>query len=534
MRRARTSLPLAVQLLAPASSLQTLQAHAPSPSVVSLPLPSPSSSASPTPAPPNTRQNSAIKSAPPTSASTPTHTAPPNTRQNSAKSAPSTSAPTPRPALSKSPSVTATSCLPPLFETPTPELVALHDKLYHFLALILRAYVLQWYSKISPRDTQPLPEINNALVPILRPLLDVHREELVDLLLLHAPALLTLHLQTLRQAQAAVPLPATSYISTATPNAVPTVQNPEEPEQAGIDEVLDGMREEEERLGDAYHARLPLRSVTRQDGHWTVDPEYYVALGLRLQPEGGELQKTIVAELLAGSVLGNVSKRIGMPWFWAQMLHKQLSPKSFSDADSEPAEVTQPRRTIVQKTKAVVGKMKATGQTVRGLYATWASSPPPERKHTHLAMPWVHLLRELLAIDRAGLFTRLAFALFGMLVLLLSPVVDRILPILVTQTLTPALGMRILALLERIIFPCDGYPSPDEFREPGPPEQALLWEQLREDVRRKAPWMGVFGEGWDERLLDVVGHRGPNAHLAAMLYDAVVGTLAPELLVESK
>lgn len=415
----------------------------------------------------------------------------------------------------------------------TPELVPLHDKLYHFVALILRAYVLQWYAKISPRDTQTLPEINNALVPILRPLLDFHREEIVDLVLLHAPALLTLHLQTLREAQRAVPLPATSYLHSSTPNTIPPADSETEgPEQAGIDEVLDNIREAETRLGDAYHARLPLRSVTREDDYWTVDPEYYVALALGLQQDGGELQKTIVAELLAGSVLGNVSKRIGMPWFWAQMLHKQLNPESFSDAESPDDGAEAKKTSVVQKTKATLGKIKRTGRTVSSLYATWASSPPPERKHARLALPWLAVIRELLAIDERNLFIRIAFGLLGMFVLLVSPVVDRVLPILVTQALTPGLGLKILVLLERIIFPCDGYPSPDEFREPGPPEQALLWEQLRKDVQKKMPWMSVFGEGWDERMLDVIGHRGPNAHLVSMLYDAVVGTLAPQLLVK--
>lgn len=434
-RSSRTTLPLAVQLLAPPS------VHTRSPSVISLsPLP---------PASP--------------SLISPTSQLLPN---------------------AKSPA-SATSCLPPLFDTPTPELVQLHDKLYHFIALLLRAYVLQWYQRISPRDTTTLPEINAALVPILRPLLDIHREELVDLLLLHAPALLLLHLRTLREARQAV-----------------AVRGGE--------------------LGDAYHARLPLRSVTKEDGDWVVNSEYYVAVGIELQPTGGDVQKTLVAELLAGVVLGNISKRITMPWFWAQIGHRLLSPSTpYTNNDLEKKRKTG----LVQRTRAV-------RRRISSLYSLWAAAPPPERKYARLSVLWLAVLRELFAVSEQGLLVRMLFGFLGIVVLLLSPIVDRLAPVLITRALTPQLGMNVLTMLEKIIFPCDGWPSPDEFCEPSPEEQALLWSQLRGDVRQRAPGLNILGVGWEDRTLDLIAHKGPNAHLAAMLYDAVVGTLAPDLLVQ--
>lgn len=465
MRKARSSLPLAVQLLAPAQAHAHTHTHAHSPSpsaslpsLPSLPL------ASPTPSP----------------------------------AAPSPAHPSP------SPSPTATSCLPPLFATPTSELAALHERLYHFVALLLRAYVQQWYRRLSPRDATALPAINAALVPIVRPLLDVHREDVAELLLVRAPALLLLHLRTLREARTAL------LVSGACVGACVGAGEDEGEELAA-------------RLGDAYHARLPLRSVARApDGRWAVDPEYYVALGLALQPPGpgADVQRTLVAELLAGSVLGNVSKRITMPWFWAQVGHKLLSRRAPAGKAPAPA----PLVPLVQRARAA-------GERVSALYALWAASPPPERKYACVAAAWVAVLRELARADERGLAVRVLIGALGVLVLLLAPVLDRLAPVLLARALTPQLGTTLVAALERAVFPCDGWPSPDEFRVPPPHEQARLWAQLRADVRGAAPWAArVLGDGWEDGALDALAHPGPNAHLAAMLYDAAVGALAPGLL----
>ncbi|KAG8912994.1 hypothetical protein FRC01_004804, partial [Tulasnella sp. 417] len=51
----------------------------------------------------------------------------------------------------------------PLFPLTTPDRAVLNDQIYKFLALALRAFVLTWWSKLSSRDKEFLPQITKVV-----------------------------------------------------------------------------------------------------------------------------------------------------------------------------------------------------------------------------------------------------------------------------------------------------------------------------------------------------------------------------------
>jgi hypothetical protein len=108
-------------------------------------------------------------------------------------------------------------------------------RLHHLIALALRAYVLSWYTRISPRDRALLPSINNTIItPLLQPILSSIYDDstpLLDLVLLDLPTIINLHIKTYREA-----------VHTTALGFGP--------------------------LGDAYHARLPLASVVKIEEKW--------------------------------------------------------------------------------------------------------------------------------------------------------------------------------------------------------------------------------------------------------------------------
>jgi hypothetical protein len=137
------------------------------------------------------------------------------------------------------------------------------------------------------------------------------------------------------------------------------------------------------------------------------------------------------------------------------------------------------------------------------------------------------LLREgaLFLAPNPPLGLRLALGAAGVLATLLGPAADRLAPYLLDLVLTPATGVRVVALLERVLFP-DGWPGPPPI-EPSADEADAMKARLREVMRRRG------GLGLDlGRAVDVLGDGGCNAHLIAMVLDAAVLALVPELAAD--
>lgn len=132
----------------------------------------------------------------------------------------------------------------------------------------------------------------------------------------------------------------------------------------------------------------------------------------------------------------------------------------------------------------------------------------------------------------------------------------RLLPHLLKQHLTTSTALRLVDLLERLLFPLDGYPAPT------PPDPTLLEQQVMRRELEERLSMAIPSESYLfvpivrmvrmlltrpdsirstllpshlelKALLDPISDVGCNSHMVGMVYTACIARLVPELAVTS-
>ena len=300
------------------------------------------------------------------------------------------------------------SFLHPLFIRRAP---CAHSRIYHLIALALRAYVLTWLPRIT-RDRSLLPHIHqDLLAPILTPIfasIASDPDSLVPLILHDLPGVLVLHIKTYWTAR------ETSRI---------------------LHEPLD----------KSYHSVLPLLSTEPagpqrppEEGRNAVPEGQYVLSGLWLTafsdsvaklylPEKEyqvDVQRTMVRELIGRTVLGGVGRRLVEGWFWYGLILRLLpSPKPLYKATS-PRSLAENSLSIAYTVISGFWKIWAVG--------TWIAASltaAPASEHKDCASSWLELARVILGVDgrlgKRNWALRLAWGLIEMVMVLFSPLLDR-------------------------------------------------------------------------------------------------------------
>lgn len=391
--------------------------------------------------------------------------------------------------------------LPALFSVGDDEdLQILHDKIYNLIALALRAYMLSWYAKLSPRDRTLLPVINrDVVVPLLSPLFALEKERITELLILHIPVLLATHVQTYWASRAAL-----------------------------------------EPLQEAYHARIPSPTTAEIEGVYALNPTYLsalvdalLALHLPEKDYAADAERLVVREVVARAVLGSIGRRLSQPWFYAQIGLKFIPHEKKQSQDAG----------LAHRLSRIYANVVMILALLWG-FITWLVTflpTCPPAKYTRIADGPIVLLRALLGIDgrggmvRAPIISRIAFAALEIIITLLSPVIDRVVPPLLEKALTPPTAIRVVDLLEKLLFP-DGYPGPSPV-DPTPEEAAELDSMLRARIAqfRVIDYMVVPADKTPvDACIDPFCDAGCNSHLVGMLLNAIVGTLVPRLLAEEQ
>lgn len=280
-------------------------------------------------------------------------------------------------------------------------------RLYHLIALALRAYVLSWYTRISPRDRALLPSINSTvLTPLLQPpLASIYNDPspILDFILLDLPTILQIHVSTYHDAR----------------------------HQESLDLGL---------LGDAYHARLPLLSVEKKDEVWQLSPLYLTSLadgilknGLSVEEYGSTVERLMIRELIGRVILGGVGRKLSEDWFWYGMLLKFLPlPKCESKDTKEPPPMSH-RIGMMERVTSWITKlcsiMMLVWTSIISIAALYSSAPIPRPEHRHCAQPWLLLVRALFEGDQRNryrpIIQRLLLGSLDTVIYLASPVLDR-------------------------------------------------------------------------------------------------------------
>ncbi|KAJ7630693.1 PXA domain-containing protein [Roridomyces roridus] len=460
--------------------------------------------------------------------------------------------------------------LPPLFAAPStpPELTA---ELYDFIALALRAFVNPWWTKISRYDKEFLPDIARILTHVVRALeTRVLDADLVPLVFHDVPAIVTQHYRDYRNAAAKV---STSYASGGA-LGIPLLFHNAQPHMAV---AADGTI-------DPEYMRQLVDHILKS----CLPPEDYAP----------EPERYVIREIVVKILLQDVIPKITQPWFIQKIILDSLGQQSVllskPRPPSPPASHFSYHTLIVVALSAIqalssvglamaqayrhaVTTIKRVNQSPQRLQTTrvsasplfpprspasvpipvspnspsisasssisssWAASAPQESPvaaiyaQSNHALPALMLVSEIFTTS-ARMAASSIMHTISLVLLLFSPFLDRLLPYLLAQALSPKLLLTITLAAKRTLFP-NGYPAPPP-PDPTPEEQAQMRARLLA-YRGKSPWVEthllplVLGSDPSETLaaaLDPLTSRECNVHLVMLLLDCIIGTLFPELL----
>ncbi|XAO21966.1 hypothetical protein I312_100728 [Cryptococcus bacillisporus CA1280] len=415
--------------------------------------------------------------------------------------------------------------LPQLVIGNGPEIDLLNERIYNLVALALRGYILSWYTRFS-KDRTLLPSIHSTIIhPILSPILTSvydDPERIVKWILRDLLSSVEIHVKVYWEAKAAL--------------------------GAGT-------------LGDRYHARLPLPSVTASsspapyipvDPTYTLSSEYLTSLSVALiQPTETEeersqmgLQGLMIREVLARAILAGGMRRLCFGWFWYGLILKLLGEPGdpFPWRHTTPQKQDEPEslhQLVLSYMRAIITLFTTIYSAIVALIAVYTAAPPPSPEYEGCTDTLMGMMREMVGVDGyAGIEAkkwrkRMVWGGVEMAVGLTSPVLDRIIPHLLSSQLTPKLSFRLIDLAEKLLFPLDGYPGPTPI-DPTPDEAADMRNKAEKRIGEiiPKPLRVVFcPEDKDvRRLMEWMADAGCNAHLVGMMLVSLVATLLPDLV----
>lgn len=195
----------------------------------------------------------------------------------------------------------------PLFPLATPDHVQLNDQVYRFLALALRAFVLTWWSKLSPKDKEFLPQITKVVQHVVKNVQErLDEEKLTEMLLVDIPVLVQRHYTDYRSAAAKV---GTSYgASTDLPRTFHRLQ----PHIAVQVEDTQGASLGAEGLLDPIYLGAAVDMILKA----CLPPE----------ESGADMERHILREIIVGPILSSSLPRVVQPWFIHKALLEVLGP----------------------------------------------------------------------------------------------------------------------------------------------------------------------------------------------------------------
>ncbi|KAJ7492870.1 PXA domain-containing protein [Mycena latifolia] len=464
--------------------------------------------------------------------------------------------------------------LPPLFASPNtpPELTA---ELYDFVALALRAFVNPWWTKISRYDKDFLPDITRILTHVIRAFeARVLDTDLAPLVFRDGPAIITQHYRDYRNAEAKL---STTYAAGGA-LSLPVLFHNLQPHMAVS---ADGAIDPEYMRQLVDHI---LKSCLPQEDY---DPE----------PE-----RFVIREIVLKILLKDVIPKITQPWFIQKTILDLLGQDDVVITKPRPSSpptasilsfhtlivvflsaiqaLSGACLAMINAYKQAVGTIKRVNQTPRrpqpvrrvsspfprprsptsvpipmspvspsisasSSVSSWAASPepstssisPPDTIPNDYAIAPLILISEIFTTSARMASASITHTL-SLLLVVFAPFLDRLLPYLLTQALSPKLLLTTTRNAKRTLFP-NGYPAPPPI-DPTPEEQAQMRARLLA-YRGKSPWVEthilplVLGSDPNETLaaaLDPLTSRECNVHLVMLLLDCIIGTLFPELLGE--
>ncbi|KAH7345152.1 PXA domain-containing protein [Rhizoctonia solani] len=461
------------------------------------------------------------------------------------------------------PTHSPTAPLPPILtldlSEDDPALAELNKELYDFLALALRAFVQTWWGQITPRDRDFMPQITRVITHVIQ---DIERRasrvDLSHLMLRHVPALVDLHLNDYRMAAMRM---GTAFTNTLPSQTVPGLFHVLQPHVA---------IQTNQEPGAPIISQIYLRQLVEN------------ILKLSLPPEDwqSETERTIVREIVACVVLGNMFKKLAQPWFLHQIVLGFLKPSPSAQSESKESLsrfrvpsvqvlvifVLSAMQTISSLALSIISTFQHLVALTHAANRAYERQKPPQRRNTSdsitslsssidgntdttaevsleseanedILVPSLKLAGNLIQAENRLPITA-SLLLLRLLSQLFQPWLERLIPFVLSRTISPTSLTNAIQSGKRALFPNDGWPGPAPV-EPTIEEQLLLREQLEGRLSELChPWLAsvILGSSRKTQALMIKQALDPfsesaeiNSHLLVMLLDLVVSELWPEL-----
>lgn len=464
--------------------------------------------------------------------------------------------------------------LPPLFisETLPPELTA---EVYDFIALALRAYINPWWTKITRYDKEFLPQVTHILVIVIRALeLRIQRLDFPALVFHDIPTILSQHYADYRNALSKL---STSYASGGAAS-LPQLFSQMQPHTA----ILPDGKIDPEYFRQVFdyilRVCLPLEDHEAEAERIIVREVIIKVLLDDVLPKVTQpwfIQKTIL-DLLGPSAEEEYMGPLSAPpssFSFHNLLIIILSVlQSFSGACIALIHAYKQAIITIKLVQHSPPYRSSTLPPQTGHTVPPSTSPVADQSHKFVPPPSISptastssstssyrpqqsasISAESLTITQVGgnyaapglamvsevFSTRDRFSsnIFHMMLTMLSisitSFLDKLLPYLLLNTLSPAFILNITRLSKRTLFP-NGYPGPQ-------PQEPTLEEQA--EIRAKlVAWRGkgvlsyflplILGPRPSDTLgavVDPLSSAQCNTHLLVLILDTVLMGLFPEL-----
>ncbi|KAG9128231.1 Proteasome subunit alpha type-2 [Ceratobasidium sp. 392] len=429
-----------------------------------------------------------------------------------------------------------------------PALGELNNELHDFLALALRAFVHSWWSQITPRDRDFLPQITRVLSYVIQ---DIEQRafhiDLSSVLLRQIPTLIDLHINDYHAAAIRMDTAFTNVSPPPTVTSVFHMLQPHVAIQSGQD------------TGSPIISEIYLRQLV----------ENILRLSLPPQDWESEAERFIVREIVACVVLSNVFKKLAQPWFLQQLVLGLLSPRSTIQPESIVIFALSAMQTISGLALAVISTFQSVVTVTQAAHRSQDSRSRSSVKtptipnishrrslsdgedsvvipltsavdtdtHQDILAPSLKLIGGLLQAE-----SRLSASSIILLLRLADkigqPWLERLIPFVLARAISPSSLVQIIQAGKRSLFPNDGWPGPPPV-EPTVEEQLLIREQLEGRLGELCPaWIAniLLGSSRKARASTIKQALDPfsesaeiNSHLLIVLLDLVVSDLWPEL-----
>ncbi|KAF8302597.1 hypothetical protein DL93DRAFT_2121871 [Clavulina sp. PMI_390] len=221
----------------------------------------------------------------------------------------------------------------------------LNDEIYDFIALALRGYVTPWYSRLTPRDREFIPEINKAVVAVVQELdRRVRRADLDRLLLVDLPILVTQHYEDFRLARSKL---GTSYAAGASLSlSASSAEAQSQTKPSSSSSLPPSAAAENPALAHIFHniqSHLALNASGEIDDTYLRQAvDHVLKTCLPPQDWASEMERSIVREIIVKPVLGSVLNKLSQPWFLHSILLSLLGSPRASESPTASPQATNP------------------------------------------------------------------------------------------------------------------------------------------------------------------------------------------------